>query len=795
MRRIARVAVSLVASTAIAASLCAAPLSAFAAGGLSGSVGASTNWKVPSSQMKNYVTVNGDDGKPVPYKVITTWANAWALSGPDYLGVSNSGTLHQQGGGGATSQLATAQSDTLLGIWASSANEVPNAYNWNFFYNMALTAAGETNVDTAAIDVQNGSNAGFDSESGVWAAFKYRPEIIWTSNSLNATNAAKYAALIKSGKYITGNSGSWKVDDVTVKDDGTIEEDKNDSSVYSTEAANLAVFGDSTYKPYIMSANNKSALTFTDSFYELAGLAEAVIDGTKDFANEDADGNPVVEVKEGTDRFGNTTYTVDDSNLTWKNMNYLPRTTRYVASAEEPMTARECALAVEKITRGAVYYTLSQIDDGKVAKKKVAFLTGDPSNGTATVVKYDFIDQIGGGATGGKTNTASLVVDQLTGTEVSSTPADSVSGVSYTTYTVDADALAGCDYVVDANGSMSTNQLQTWVAKNVSSYANKQRALNDVQYLTNSPAIMNGHNFTTEKLIWGAFNISFFYPELFPNMELVAWWYDNIYHLKADSVRTAMQWGLANASLPAETELSALGKGYSTADLDSKFKEGYEYYQDIKGTAPYNTEQFKTLAPSETFVAWAEGENFLKSDIIVKGTNSYSKLTTDKAFSLNAKPSVANAKVTYKSDNTQVATVDANGKVTIKGAGTANITVTASKSRYNSGSLKVAVKVAKPATKQAAQTITAKNVTKTYKGKNKKLAKKKTFKLSASAKTKVTFKKKSGNSKISVTSAGKVTVKKGLKKGTYKVKVKASAAATSAYKAASKTITVKVKIK
>ena len=102
---------------------------------------------------------------------------------------------------------------------------------------------------------------------------------------------------------------------------------------------------------------------------------------------------------------------------------------------------------------------------------------------------------------------------------------------------------------------------------------------------------------------------------------------------------------------------------------------------------------------------------------------------------------------------------------------------------------------------KAAQKITNyKNVKKTYNAnkKTKKLAKKKTFKLSAksSVGAKVTYTKVSGNKKITVSSSGKVTVKKGLKKGTYKVKVKATAKATTNYnasKAVTKTITIKVK--
>ena len=61
---------------------------------------------------------------------------------------------------------------------------------------------------------------------------------------------------------------------------------------------------------------------------------------------------------------------------------------------------------------------------------------------------------------------------------------------------------------------------------------------------------------------------------------------------------------------------------------------------------------------------------------------------------------------------------------------------------------------------------------------------------------KVTYKKTSGNSKITVSSTGKVTVKKGLKSGkTYKIKVKVTAKATANYAAKSitKTITIKVK--
>ena len=59
----------------------------------------------------------------------------------------------------------------------------------------------------------------------------------------------------------------------------------------------------------------------------------------------------------------------------------------------------------------------------------------------------------------------------------------------------------------------------------------------------------------------------------------------------------------------------------------------------------------------------------------------------------------------------------------------------------------------------------------------------------------VTYAKASGNKKITVAKNGKITVKKGLKKGSYKVKIKVTAAGNDEYNAAVKTVTVTIKVK
>jgi len=88
--------------------------------------------------------------------------------------------------------------------------------------------------------------------------------------------------------------------------------------------------------------------------------------------------------------------------------------------------------------------------------------------------------------------------------------------------------------------------------------------------------------------------------------------------------------------------------------------------------------------------------------------------------------------------------------------------------------------------------------TKTLKASKKKTKKFKTKKafVVKKAKGKVTYTKVKGNKKIKIAKNGKVTVKKGLKKGkTYKVKVKVSTPGTATYLSKEKTVTLKVKIK
>ena len=142
---------------------------------------------------------------------------------------------------------------------------------------------------------------------------------------------------------------------------------------------------------------------------------------------------------------------------------------------------------------------------------------------------------------------------------------------------------------------------------------------------------------------------------------------------------------------------------------------------------------------------------------------------------------------TFTSSNNKVATVSSTGVVKGLKAGSVIISAT-----NNGKSATVKIKVVK-----RANPMTVKGRTVTAKAKQKttfKVAKVLTIKKAKGTKV---YKKLSGSSKVSINSrTGKLTVKKGLKKGkTYKIKVRVTAKGNTAYKAGSKTVTVKIKVK
>ena len=155
--------------------------------------------------------------------------------------------------------------------------------------------------------------------------------------------------------------------------------------------------------------------------------------------------------------------------------------------------------------------------------------------------------------------------------------------------------------------------------------------------------------------------------------------------------------------------------------------------------------------------------------VSLKASNK--KVYAGKTVKINAK-ATKGAKLSYKTSNKKIATVNSKGVITGKSAGTVKITITAKKSKYKTVKKTITVKVVKQNQKitPASQTLT--------------LDQRKN--LGAKARTPMTY--KSSNPKVvSVDKKGNL---KALRPGTAKITIYAKA--TGTFNKASRTITVKV---
>ena len=253
----------------------------------------------------------------------------------------------------------------------------------------------------------------------------------------------------------------------------------------------------------------------------------------------------------------------------------------------------------------------------------------------------------------------------------------------------------------------------------------------------------------------------------------------------SEESKTALQSAITAAKkLKAADYTAASYKTYKAAITAAETVLNGEDFSDTEVTAAT-----KALTDAKVKLVKLKTQSITVS---VKNTkNVVSKKYGDKAFSLGAK---AKTTLTYKSSNTKIATVDSKGKVTIKAAGTVKITINAkATSTYKAATAKVlTIKIAKKA-----PTIKTKIGTKnlSYNALKKK-AQVFTLGTSVNSKGTLTYKKLSGSSAVSVNSkTGKLTVKKGLRKGTYRVKVQIKSAAKGNYTAGSRTVTVTVRVK
>ena len=204
---------------------------------------------------------------------------------------------------------------------------------------------------------------------------------------------------------------------------------------------------------------------------------------------------------------------------------------------------------------------------------------------------------------------------------------------------------------------------------------------------------------------------------------------------------------------------------------------------DVKVTFPGNAD-FTSAAASTSF-------NVKATDI-----STVNVTLSDTAFTYNAK--AQKPTVTLTNGNVLKEGVDYTlgwSSDSPVNAGTYTVTVTGC-GNYT-GTVQKTFEIKKAANPLAIKAKTAKVKYSAVKKKAQTLAVSKVIKFSKKGQGTLTYAKSSGNKKIAINKkTGKVTVKKGLKKGTYKVNVKVKAAGNANYSASAyKTVTFKIKVK
>ena len=262
------------------------------------------------------------------------------------------------------------------------------------------------------------------------------------------------------------------------------------------------------------------------------------------------------------------------------------------------------------------------------------------------------------------------------------------------------------------------------------------------------------------------------YPEVLDQSDMIAYYYDTFYHLKSGSIASIIDermdgvrnWAKSDSASYTNWDASDVSD-YNHDQVENLLKYGIVYLNSQSGLSDY-------LTPS----SYLEGETSPAQwqDVTVGAGTSISKSMGDAAFNLNAKAS-GNGALSYSSSDESVATVNAAGKVTIKGPGTTTIAITAdAKGNYLQGAAEVTLTVEK-----GKPTITASDTS---------VVAGKTVKIGATTNGEASLTYTSSNSKVAtVSSKGVIT---GVKAGTANITI--SSAASDNFKAASKTIKVTV---
>ena len=519
--------VGLVTSAALASSLVGvAPIAAFAAGG---------EWQVPTSPSSMTVT---QDGKTSRY--VKGAAIYGSFVANEYLGICNvmdrdNDTVFSAGNG----QDGKYASNPALGIWGTAVNQNADPMVANVLYNYYADANNiSTKADEAVFDIvafEDGKGGSFEQGNGciygdttnvdlygVSTTMSLRPDMI----TLRPDRVAAFADQVK-----------------------TINEFSTDSEHYKAKSDTYV--GDEKYNPAIGQYETRvSMYSLVESLYSVAEASQQAID-----------------------------YAAD---------NGVTLMTRY----GDP---QEIAQTVETLIRGTQGYILANIEAGNVERKTVAFVDSMTDNDHILIRgNVDPASYFGGNThmleplVATSDNLANKIDPDLDGGAREKD--DEGKWVDQGTVTVTAAQLAEADVVMVAYpDNMAPNfagahNAQTLAGQLQAALASVDSPLADKPIFNCMPQATTGMGqMHIDTLLCTIVGAGFVYPEIVDPMQMLAYWYENVYHVKADSLKTALTITTKDTvTLPAGADFDASLSNYNSDTIKGIVESGIGY---IKGSA------------------------------------------------------------------------------------------------------------------------------------------------------------------------------------------------------------------
>lgn len=409
--------------------------------------------------------------------------------------------------------------------------------------------------------------------------------------------------------------------------------------------------------------------------------------------------------------------------------------------------AMATAQKYEKMTRGSDLYVLSKIADGTVKKKTVAYvksITGEGEDARFTLQAN--LDPTKSGESSGHIleplnatcyNLANVLADKA-GVEL---PAESKPGV---TYECSVDELAKADFIIMVDAD---NMKYNFSGDKADTYTGVQKGDNNLG--------KDGDNGESSSRHYGDISLGHFKNQFYGPQQVTK--------TKVETIKDALK-AAGHTKLAKKEILSCMQENASNCDggsVDSMalhgIVNGFAYPELMNQLEQYgwfldNIAHIKTSQVSKMVQILAQDLS-LTSGVKMSDIKGYNATTSKKI------EQQYDAGIAYWNANAS--------KLKAQGLGYLEPS-----SRIGTISQKVTI---------STKTLSVKAG--------------KTAAVKAKASTKFSFKKVSGNKKITVSKTGKLKVAKGVKSGTYKVKVTVSAAKSKTYQAATASKTIKVKVK